>query len=113
VRLTQLDHDRDIAFVALDDKTGELAGVARLSCDPDHVTGEYGLLVRSDLQGRGLGWTLLSQIIDYARQDGVKRIEGVVLSENARMLEMCREFGFTIGRHPEGAGLSLASLELA
>jgi hypothetical protein len=29
------------------------------------------------------------------------------------MLEMCREFGFTIGRHPEGAGLSLAILELA
>jgi acetyltransferase len=113
VRLTQLDHDRDIAFVALDAESGELAGVARLSCDPDHVTGEYGLLVRSDLQSRGLGWTLLSQIIDYARQDGVKRIEGVVLSENVRMLAMCREFGFTIGRHPEGAGLSLASLELA
>jgi hypothetical protein len=28
------------------------------------------------------------------------------------MLDMCREFGFTINRHPEGSGLSLASLEL-
>jgi acetyltransferase len=112
VRLTQLDYDRDIAFVALDAGNGALAGVARLSCDPDHVTGEYGLLVRSDLQGRGLGWTLLSQIIDYARKDGVRRIEGVILSENTRMLAMCREFGFVIERHPEGSGLSLARLEL-
>ncbi|TIP34350.1 MAG: hypothetical protein E5X69_27035, partial [Mesorhizobium sp.] len=55
-RLTQLDYDRDIAFVALEKDTGALAGIGRLSCDPDHRSGEYALLVRSDLQGHGLGW---------------------------------------------------------
>ena len=36
LRLTQLDYDREMAFVALTPE-GELAGVARLACDPDHV----------------------------------------------------------------------------
>ena len=40
LRLTQLDYDREMAFVALTPE-GELAGVARLACDPDHVSGEY------------------------------------------------------------------------
>ena len=52
LRLTQLDYDRDMAFVALT-PDGELAGVSRLACDPDHAGGEYALLVRTDLQGRG------------------------------------------------------------
>ena len=63
-RLTQIDYDRDMAFVALEAGSGALAGVARLSCDPDRTMGEYALLVRTDLQGHGIGWQLLSQIID-------------------------------------------------
>ncbi len=111
-RLTQLDYDRDIAFVALEQATGALAGVVRLSCDPDRTVGEYGLLVRTDLQGRGLGWALLRHVIDYARADGIGAIEGVILSENEKMLDMCRQFGFVLKRHPDGAGLTLARLTL-
>jgi len=111
-RLTQLDYDRDIAFVALEKETGALAGIGRLSCDPDHRTGEYALLVRSDLQGRGLGWDLLKQIIDYARADQIGQIEGIILNENRRMLTMCREFGFSVAHHPIEPGLSVAVLEI-
>ncbi|MCZ8546243.1 bifunctional acetate--CoA ligase family protein/GNAT family N-acetyltransferase [Mesorhizobium qingshengii] len=111
-RLTQLDYDRNMAFVALETGTGALAGISRLSCDPDHVSAEYALLVRTDLQGHGLGWELLRQIVDYAKADGIGRIEGIVLSENARMLAMCREFGFSIGYLPDEPGLVEARLEL-
>jgi acetyltransferase len=111
-RLTQLDYDRDIAFVALEQASGALAGVVRLSCDPDKSVGEYGLLVRTDLQGRGLGWALLRHVIDYARAEGIGTIEGVILTENTRMLDMCRQFGFVLKRHPDGAGLTLARLIL-
>lgn len=111
-RLTQLDYDRDMAFVALEADTGALAGVSRLSCDPDHAVAEYALLVRTDLQGHGLGWELLRQVIDYAKADGIGRIEGMMLSENTRMLAMCREFGFSVSHHPSESGLSLATLEL-
>ncbi|WP_027169450.1 bifunctional acetate--CoA ligase family protein/GNAT family N-acetyltransferase [Mesorhizobium sp. WSM3224] len=112
-RLTQLDYDRDIAFVALEKDTGALAGIGRLSCDPDHSSGEFALLVRSDLQGHGLGWDLLNQVIDYARAERIRRIEGTILNENRKMLAMCREFGFSIARHPGEAGLSVATLEIS
>ena len=92
-RLTQLDYDRDMAFVALDRKTGALAGVGRLSGDPHRRVAEYALVVRTDLQGHGLGWALLQHIIGYARAEGIGRIEGIVLNENNSMLTMCREFG--------------------
>ncbi len=111
-RLTQLDYDRDMAFVALEKESGALAGVCRLSCDPDKDLGEYGLLVRTDQQGRGLGWAMLRQIIEFARVEGVGKIEGVILTENTKMLKMAREFGFTLVRHPDGPGLTLATLQL-
>jgi acetyltransferase len=40
-------------------------------------------------------------IIEYARAEGLKRIEGQVLSENRTMLEMCRELGFDVAADPE------------
>ena len=111
-RLTQLDYDRDIAFVALAEDSGKLAGVGRLSCDPDRTRGEYALLVRTDLQGHGIGWQLLQQILAYARAEKINRIEGIVLEENKAMLKMCREFGFTVAHHPDEPGAMLVALDL-
>jgi acetyltransferase len=111
-RLTQLDYDRDMAFVALEAATGALAGVGRLSSDPDRTTAESALVVRSDLQGHGLGWALLRHIIDYAGAEGIGRIEGVVLNENERMLTMCREFGFSLRHRLDQPGLTVAELVL-
>lgn len=112
-RLTQLDYDREMAFVALEADTGALAGVARLSSDPDRERAEFALLVRTDLQGRGLGWQLLRQIIDYAAAEGIGRIEGLVLEENAAMLRMCHEFGFTVSHPSDRSGVASVSLVLA
>ncbi|MEQ9179426.1 MAG: bifunctional acetate--CoA ligase family protein/GNAT family N-acetyltransferase [Nitratireductor sp.] len=112
VRLTQLDYAREMAFVALDAITGELAAVGRLSSDPDREKAEYALLVRTDLQGRGLGWALLSQLVDYARSEGIRRIEGVVLADNEKMLALCREFGFSVAPSETEPGLCVAALEL-
>jgi acetyltransferase len=111
-RLTQLDYDRDMAFVALDAEDGALAGVGRRSCNPDRSEGEYALFVRTDLQGHGLGWALLEHIVDYAQAEKIGLIEGIVLSENEKMLQMCREFGFSIAHHPDEPGLSLARLDV-
>lgn len=113
LRLTQLDYDRDMAFVALEAKSGELAGIGRLSSDPDRTVAEYALLVRTDLQGHGLGWALLSRIVDYARAEGIGRITGMVLRENVKMLAMCREFGFTLDHDIDEPGIFQVSLDLA
>ncbi|KAB2863554.1 MAG: GNAT family N-acetyltransferase, partial [Bauldia sp.] len=110
-RLTQLDYDREIAFVAIR-ADGALAGISRLSADPNHESAEFGLLVRSDLQGQGLGWALMTHLIDYGRADGLSRIEGIMFDENDRMIGLARDLGFVIHDHPDDSTLELAVLEL-
>lgn len=98
IRLTQLDYSRSMAFVAIIDdegeSKGELAGVSRLMADADHERAEFGLIVRGDMQGLGLGWFLMDHLLAYARADGLKVIDGVTFKENVRMRQMCSEFGF-------------------
>jgi acetyltransferase len=85
-----------MAFIAFDEATGEMVGVVRLHSDSVYESGEYAILLRSDLKGRGLGWALMQLIIDYARSEGLKTISGDVLRENVTMLEMCRHLGFDV-----------------
>jgi len=99
-RLTQLDYARAMAFVAFDEATGEMLGVVRIHSDSIYETGEYAILLRSDLKGRGLGWLLMQLIIDYAKSEGLKHIAGDVLVENTVMLTMCRNLGFEISADP-------------
>ena len=112
-RLTQLDYARDIAFVAIEPGTGRMLGVSRLNCDPDRATGEYAIIVRSDLKGHGLGWALMQHLIAYARATGVGTIYGDVLLENTSMLAMCRDLGFTIRPDPESPELTRVTLPVA
>jgi acetyltransferase len=96
IRLTQLDYDRDIAFIALEGASGDLAGIVRYASDPDREAAEFGLLVRGDLQGLGLGTTLMHLLIDYGRAERLKRLDGLILTENIGMTTLCRELGFTL-----------------
>jgi acetyltransferase len=99
-RLTQLDYARAMAFVAIDEATNEMVGVVRIHSDSIYETGEYAILLRSDLKGRGLGWALMQLIIEYAKSEGLKTIFGDVLQENTAMLEMCRNLGFEVKANP-------------
>ena len=95
-RLTQLDYARAMAFVAFDEATGEMVGAVRIHSDSIYRSGEYAILLRSDLKGRGLGWALMQLIIEYARSEGLEVISGDVLAENTTMLDMCRDLGFEV-----------------
>jgi acetyltransferase len=111
-RLTQLDYARANAFVAIDEATGEMIGGVRLHADANYETGEFAILLRSDLKGRGLGWKLMQHIIDYARAEGLKRIQGQILRENAVMIRMCKELGFVIKDDPDDPNLCVATFAL-
>ncbi len=68
----------------------------RLHADPDHKTGEYAILVRSNLKGVGLGWKLMQLIIEWAKADGIEIVKGEVLRENRTMLKVCEALGFSV-----------------
>ena len=97
-RLTQIDYDREMAFIAEEPQAAggaETLGVARVSTDPDNVEAEFAILVRSDLKRHGLGRVLLAKLIRYCRDRGTVRMRSSVLSGNASMLGLGAGFGFT------------------
>jgi acetyltransferase len=96
-RLTQIDYDREMAFILADPGAAgqsTIYAVARVSADPDIEKAEFAITVRDDMAGRGLGRLLMSRIIDYARLRGLEEIFGDVLADNAAMLEFARRLGF-------------------
>ncbi|MFT3732184.1 MAG: bifunctional acetate--CoA ligase family protein/GNAT family N-acetyltransferase [Hyphomicrobium sp.] len=99
--LTQIDYAREMAFVAIETSTNELIGGSRLVLEPDLTRGEFGVLVRSDLHGLGLGWELMSTLLSYAQHEGVEQISGIVNIANTNMLDMARELGFQSRPFPD------------
>jgi acetyltransferase len=98
-RLTQIDYEREMAFVAVAAKPKDAAaeqtlGVVRAIADPDNIAAEFGIIIRSDLKGGGLGRILMDKMIRYARDKGTQRLVGTVIAENKAMLELARELGF-------------------
>ncbi len=111
-RLTQIDYAREMAFVAIARATGELLGVVRLILEPDLWRGEYGIIVRSDLKGKGLGWSLMQRIIAYGRHEGVREITGFVLAENTVMIDMARKLGFELRSAEDEPGAVQLTLKI-
>jgi len=112
-RFTQIDYARAMAFIAIEESSGEMLGVVRLHANADYDTAEFAILVRSDLKGRGLGWSLMQTMLDYARAEGLETVEGQVLSENVTMLAMCRELGFDVASDPNDADIRIVKLPIS
>ncbi len=99
-RLTQIDYEREMAFVATalgPSGEEETLAVARAVTDPDNIGAEFGIVVRSDLKGGGLGRVLMDKLFNYLRQRGTQCVHATVLKENARMLALTQAMGFVRG----------------
>jgi acetyltransferase len=93
-RFTQIDYDREMAFIAACEN--QTLGVARAIADPDGTIAEFAVLVRSDFKRRGLGRALLEKIVAYCRDRGIRELFGDVLAENKPMLALAGSGGFEI-----------------
>ncbi len=102
-RFTQIDYDREIALVAIDEEseTDRLLGVARIMGDPDVRTGEFAVLVSDAWQGKGIGVRLLEKCLTVAEKRGFEKVHGLVLKENKHMLALGKKLGFDIKRDPD------------
>jgi acetyltransferase len=117
-RLTQIDYAREMAFIATRPTAEggeETLGAVRATVDPDNVVAEFGVIVRSDLKGSGLGHRLMQKMIDHLRQRGTQRLVGTVLRVNTGMLELAHSLGFeesSIPTDPCDHSLRHVSLDL-
>jgi acetyltransferase len=115
-RLTQIDYEREMAFIATAPLEGggeETLAVARSVTDPDNHDAEFGIVVRSDLKGGGLGPRMLQKLIAYLRERGTKRIVATVLKENTRMLELAVSLGFEVDAQAPDSSTHSIHLDLA
>ena len=114
-RLTQIDYEREMAFTAVapgPDGPEQTLGVVRAIADPDNISAEFGIVVRSELKGEGLGELLMQKLIRYLREHGTQRLAATVLRENKRMLDLARDLGFSQRRTQGGGDTVEVALEL-
>ncbi|NOG71111.1 GNAT family N-acetyltransferase [Roseicella sp. DB1501] len=115
-RLTQIDYDREIAFIASRRRPEggeETLGVSRLIRDPgDPLRAEFAVAVSPAMKGQGLGRHLMERLFEWGRDNGVREVIGQVLADNAPMLAFVRALGFAIRRSPEEEDVMEARLAL-
>ncbi len=113
-RLTQIDYDREMAFVATVEENGrELElGVVRYATNPDAESCEFAIVVADAWQGKGLARRLMTMLIDAAKSRGLKYMTGDFLAENRRMIKFVSSLGFVISAHPDDPGLKRGVLKL-
>src|SRR5918998_222302 len=89
---TNVDRVNRFALVAVDPERPEEI-VAVVSFDREGTTerAEYAAEVEDRWQGRGLGLALTRRLIEAALKRDVRVFTGVVLPENARMLNLLRD----------------------
>jgi L-amino acid N-acyltransferase YncA len=64
--------------------------VVRYEREADTDGAEYAALVEDRFQGRGLGIGLTRQLIEAARERGIRRLHALVMRENRVMLGLLR-----------------------
>lgn len=122
-RFTLIDYDREMALVAVHrqrgggggdgggaaDEVERIVGVSRCITNPGATSCEFALVVADDFRGRGLGARLMHGIMAVARDKGLAEIAGLVLADNAVMLQLVRRLGFSIKPFAEDPSFRLAT----
>src|SRR5258705_3753849 len=114
-RFTQVDYDRELALVALDESAGteSIVAVARYRATWDKENAEYAITLADAWQGRGLGYAMMKMLIECARRRGFKRLVGSVLVINQAMLGLDKALGFVAEHDPDDRELMIGTFELA
>ena len=114
-RLVQVDYTREMAFIAtVTGAHGEetTLGVARAIADPDNIGAEFGIILRPEMKGTGLGRVLMDKLIRYQRAAGTQQLVATVLTENERMRQLGQALGFSERATPGDASTQELVLEL-
>jgi acetyltransferase len=113
-RFTQIDYDREMALVAIEESAGverEVA-VCRYVRLLDGRTCEFAIVVADDWQRRGVARALMERLAASARKRGFARLNGTVLRSNRAMLRFVERFGFGVADDPEDADQAIVTLVL-
>jgi acetyltransferase len=114
VRFTQIDYHNEMALIAVK-QTGhneEEIGVARYVTNLDKKSCEFALVVSDQWQRKGIGHYLMQKLMEVARDRGLERMQGEVLRNNYKMLELMKNLNFQMQNHPEDVNIKQVETEL-
>lgn len=96
-RFCNVDGHRSMAFVAttVEGDQEVQIGVSRYAPGADGDTREIAITVADEWQHRGLGTRLARQLIQYAREHGVRKLYSIDLAGNSTMRALARDLGMT------------------
>ncbi|HEY6985869.1 MAG TPA: GNAT family N-acetyltransferase [Rhodanobacteraceae bacterium] len=112
--LTDIDYERDVAFIALVHRDGEKReiGVARYGTNGDGTACECAVTVADEWRKRGLGVALMRHLIGVARSRGVRSMFSIDEADNAGMRDLAKFLGFRRTRDPDDATQVIHTLTL-
>ena len=108
------DLDREVVFVAVRESregAGEIVGEARACRYPGAPTAELAIIVRSDMQGRGLGRALMQKVVEHRMDHGLEMIARI-LPGNDAMIGLAKRCGMQVEHRP-GSDLAIAHMRPA
>jgi len=97
-QLMDIDYDRRMAFIATSAQDGceRFVGIARYGETDRPGTVELGITVSDKWQRQGIARLLIAELLRFARWRGIERVEGIVLHDNAPMIELAKSLGFHV-----------------
>jgi len=112
IMFCNIDYDRHVAIIAeiTENRKRKIIGVGRLIMQPDFRSGEFTILTHDQYHHKGVGYKLVSMLIEIGREKGLEEIIGNVLTDNDKMLNLARKLGFTSRWVP--GGVSRITLKL-
>lgn len=105
VLFTELDFVRRAGLLAVLPEAGieTLLGVGRyIADDYEPSAAELAFVVAERFQGRGVATALLKHLTKIARDNGIKRFKGLVMSDNVRMSRLFTREGFKVVSENDG-----------
>lgn len=113
-QLTDIDHARDEAYVALTESDGKTVqiGVSRFFADKNGKNAECAIAVADAWQHKGLATLLMQKLIDTAKMRGIEKLYSIDAMENADMRVFSEHMGFTRTTDPDDPTRVVHSLYL-
>ena len=114
VRFTQIDYHNEMALIAVvpGDTGEEQIGVARYTTNLDKKSCEFALVVSDQWQSKGIAHHLMQNLMEIARDRDLETMQGQVLSNNSRMLELMTSLNFKIHNDPDDNAIKRVEAQL-
>lgn len=103
------DPAREAALIVTAPADGgeEEIAVGRYAMNLDNVSCEFAIVVADAWQEHGIATRLMRALMKHAAARGIKRMEGLVMASNDKMLDFMRFLGFQVRSSAKGPQIKL------